>query len=56
MHCSDKYLFCRAHWHMVPEALQRLIWRLWNNGKPKPGHLEACNSAVEIVLEKMTGP
>ena len=42
-------LMCHGHWRMVPLPLQKTIWRLWSNGRPKSGHAEACQSAIEQV-------
>lgn len=46
-------LMCYAHWRLVPLPLQKTIYRLWNSGKPKSGHIDACTSAVEQVNERV---
>lgn len=51
----QKNVMCREHWLMVPTGLQKTIWRLWNSGKPLPGHLEACASAIEQVEDALNG-
>lgn len=51
---SDK-LMCWEHWRRVPVVLQRMIYRLWNNGTPLAGHSEACESAIEQVNEALEG-
>lgn len=48
---AAKYVMCREHWQLVPEVLQRMIWRLWNEGRPRPGYREACASAAEQVQD-----
>lgn len=52
---DKKYLMCFIHWNMIPIVLQKTIWRLYNNGKPLPGHADACESAVQQVLDKLDG-
>ena len=51
---NAKYLMCFYHWRLVPEVLQKTIWRLYNNGNPRDGHVEACTNAVEQVVELTT--
>lgn len=45
----DDRLMCSRHWSAVPAPLQKTIYLLWNSGKPKPGHAEACTSAIAQV-------
>jgi hypothetical protein len=50
---ESKRLMCGGHWQMVPRPLQNTIWRLYRDGNPRDGHLEACASAVEQVNAKV---
>jgi hypothetical protein len=49
---QEHQLFCFYHWKMVPKPLRDTITVLRNNGRPKAGFSEACQSAIDQVNEK----
>ena len=51
--CRDDQVMCSTHWRLVPDPLQKTIWRLWHDGKPREGHMEAVLSAIAQVNEKL---
>ena len=44
---------CHGHWMRVPEPLQKMITRLYNNDMPLSGYQDACLNAVQQVQEKI---
>lgn len=52
-----KLLFCKPHWQMVPEHLQRAVYRHYRPGqevdkRPTRAYLEAALAAIEAVVER----
>ncbi len=42
-------LMCRPHWKLVPQFLQRLVWREFRRAPGRAAHLKACNEAIAAV-------
>lgn len=54
-------LMCRKHWHMVPKAIQRAVWRTWralrndNGAESRQAYEVAVKAAVDAVYAHQTG-
>jgi hypothetical protein len=46
---NPHYLMCVQHWYAVPMERRRVVWQLWNNGKPRPGHRECVTRLIEDI-------
>lgn len=51
---APKFLMCAPHWRLVPQGLQRAVWRLYRPGQeitkdPTPEYLEAARAACAYV-------
>lgn len=49
-------LMCRAHWALVPKAIQQAIWRHYRPGqcddkRPSKAWLDAADAAIEAVYD-----
>lgn len=49
----SEQVMCFEHWALVPRVLQKLIWRLWREGRPAEGYREAVSNAVEQVNSRV---
>jgi hypothetical protein len=52
-----KLLMCLKHWRMVPQDIQRLVWRYYRPGqeidkRPTAKYLEVMAMAITAVREK----
>ena len=45
---------CHGHWMLIPEPLQKMITRLYNNDMPLSGYQDACLNAVQQVQDKVS--
>lgn len=54
-------LMCLAHWHMVPKALQRAVWRTWRallqrkGAESRQAYEVAVKAAVDAVYAHQMG-
>ncbi len=47
-------LMCRAHWGLVPRALQARVWKAWDSGRGT--HSIEYERAVREVIAAASGP
>ena len=52
--CPPEHLMCWKHWRMVPDHLQRAVWRNYRPGQcddkdPSEAWHEAADAAIEAV-------
>ena len=57
VHVSPAVLMCRAHWHMVPRALQRAVYATYRPGQertkaPSEEYVAAAKAAIAAVALK----
>lgn len=56
--CKPEYLMCPHHWHMVPGAIQREVYKHYRPGQctgdpaPSPEWHEAADKAIKAVQMK----
>jgi hypothetical protein len=53
---APRFLFCPAHWKLLPRPLQQEVWRTYTRDQeirkdPTPEYLAAQRAAVEAVAE-----
>jgi hypothetical protein len=55
--CPPRMLMCKAHWRIVPKALQDAVWATYRPGQettktPSDAYLAAAQAAIDAVAAK----